>query len=87
MNMTYANTNTGALFRNGNRRSDNDPLYCGAIDINGAKFYLSAWVRSSKAGQKYMALSVKPKPEDVPERKAAMAGAGSRDDMADENPF
>jgi len=83
--MTYDNSNTGALFRNGNRRSDNDPLYRGTLNVSGVEFYLSGWIKVSKAGQRYMSLSVKRKPENVPERKAAMADA--RADMAPENPF
>jgi len=82
--MTYDNTNSGALFKNDKRRDDDDPAYRGTINVN-AEFYLSAWLKTSKAGAKYMSLSVKPKPEAVPTRKTAMGN--SRNDMNDEIGF
>ena len=69
----YDNTNSGVLFKNEKRRDDRDPNYTGSVNVNGVEFYLNAWIKESKAGCKYMSLSVKPKPEAVPERQPAMA--------------
>ena len=33
--------------------------------MGGEKFWLNAWVKTSKAGQKYMSLSIKPKTDAV----------------------
>ena len=82
---TYDNTNSGVLFKNNKRRNDDDPLYRGTINVDGREFYLSAWINTSKAGDKYMSLRVKPKPEAVPERKTG--GAGSRNEMNDDIGF
>jgi hypothetical protein len=59
----YDNTNRGVLFKNGDKQTDNHPDYRGDIDINGQKFWLSAWIKESKKGNKFMSLSVKPKLE------------------------
>lgn len=57
----YDNRNTGALFRNNKGGNDKRPDYTGTINVNGTEFWLSAWIKESKAGMKYMQLSVQPK--------------------------
>lgn len=61
MTREYDNTNRGALFRNDDKQSDTHPDYKGSINVGGREFWLSAWLKESKKGQKYMSLSVKPK--------------------------
>jgi uncharacterized protein (DUF736 family) len=78
----YDNTNRGALFKNDDKESDNHPDYKGNINVGGKEFYLSAWIKESKAGKKYMSLSVQPKDE----RPAAKPAAKTPVDD-DENPF
>jgi uncharacterized protein (DUF736 family) len=78
----YDNTNRGALFKNDDKESDNHPDYKGSINVAGKEFYLSAWIKESKAGKKYMSLSVQPKDE----RPAAKPAAKTPVDD-DENPF
>ncbi len=82
--MKYDNTNSGALFKN-EKQKDTHPDYRGTINVNGVDFWISAWIKSSKAGQKYMSLSVQPKEakdDRRPERGAqpATAPAGGFDD-------
>jgi uncharacterized protein (DUF736 family) len=76
----YDNTNRGALFKNDDKESDNHPDYKGNINVGGKEFYLSAWIKQSKAGKKYMSLSVQPK-------EGATKSATRKDDDDDENPF
>ena len=57
----YDNTNTGALFKNDKRESEKQPLYKGQLNVEGAEFWISAWLKESKNGDKYMSLSVQPK--------------------------
>ena len=59
MSQQYDNTNRGVLFKNGEKQTDNHPDYRGDIDVGGQKFWLSAWIKESKKGTKYMSLSVK----------------------------
>lgn len=57
----YDNTNSGALFKNDNKESEKHPDYRGSINVDGTEFWLSAWLKTSKQGTKFMSLSVSPK--------------------------
>jgi len=64
--VTYDNRNKGALFKNDRKEGiETNPDYNGELDVGGEKFWLNAWIRTSKAGAKYMSLSVKPKTDAV----------------------
>lgn len=56
--MEYDNNNSGVLFKNDFKQSENQPDYKGSFtDANGEEKDLAAWVRKTKAGK--MMLSVK----------------------------
>jgi hypothetical protein len=79
--------NTGALFKNNDKQSDNSPDYKGEGHIEGAgEIWINAWLKESKNGVKYFSFSFKPK--DVA-RKPGSGGArpSVRDELADEIPF
>jgi len=78
----YDNTNTGALFKNDDKGSEKYPDYRGSINVNGSEFWLSAWIKTSKRGAKYMALAVTPKNADNAKPKQNI-----RDDLNDQVPF
>jgi uncharacterized protein (DUF736 family) len=60
--MAYDNTNRGALFKNTKKRPDKkDPDYTGNMNVDGAEFWMDAWLEESKDGKKYMSVRVKPK--------------------------
>ena len=59
--MSYDNTNRGVLFKNEDKQQDSHADYRGNIDVDGKQFWLDAWIRTSKAGKKFMSLSIKPK--------------------------
>ncbi len=59
--MNFDNTNRGALFKSDRREKETDADYRGSINIDGRDFWLNAWIKESKAGSKYMSLSVRPK--------------------------
>ena len=72
----YDNTNRGALFKNDRHQGDSDPEYKGSLNVGGVEYWLNAWINVSKAGAKYMSLSVRPKQQEAAaDRKPAMAGA------------
>lgn len=83
----YDNTNRGALFKNTKKESDNHPDYNGNINVDGAEFWLSAWIKEGKSG-KFMSLSIKPKDAKPakPKESAPAKGGGFRD-MDDDVPF
>ena len=53
--------NSGALFTNSKKAKDTDPNYQGDALIGGNLFWVSGWVNTSQAGNKYMKLSFSPK--------------------------
>ena len=57
----YDNRDKGVLFRNDDKRSDGRPDYRGNINVGGTEYWLSAWIKASKKGSKFMSLSVQPK--------------------------
>ncbi len=59
--MQYDNTNRGMLSKNKNKTADNHPDLSGSINVNGQEFWLSGWTKESKAGNKFLSLSIKPK--------------------------
>jgi hypothetical protein len=59
--MAYDKTNRGVLFKNNDKENPKQADYKGNINIHGEEFWLDAWVNESKAGLKYLSLSLKPK--------------------------
>lgn len=53
--------NSGVLFKNDKRESDNHPNYKGSAMVDGSEYWLSAWVNKSKNGQMYMSVSLTPR--------------------------
>ena len=83
--MEYDNTNRGALFRNDDKdpNDDKERDYSGSLNIGGAEYWLSGWVRiSKKNGRKFLSLSVKPKQDKPPATNKSRA-----DDFGDEIAF
>lgn len=67
--MEYKKENNGVLFKNEKKNSEKSPDYEGRINVNGKDYRLSAWIKESKAGKKYMSLSVSSMAKVVPEGK------------------
>jgi hypothetical protein len=53
--------NSGALFMNVDKRTENSPDYSGSIRIDGADWAIIGWKKNSKNGRSYLSLSVKRK--------------------------
>lgn len=79
--MNYDNRNRGVLFPNDKGGNDQRPDYKGTLDVGGTEYELAGWIKSSKAGKKYMSLSIKPKQErqaqKVPIATEPQPGTGS----------
>jgi len=52
--------NSGILFRNKEKETEKHPDYKGEATINGAGYWLAAWIKEGKNG-KFMSLSLTPK--------------------------
>lgn len=84
MAQEFDNTNRGALFANKDRQSDNHPNATGTLNVDGREYWISAWTKTSKAGDKYQSISVKPKEAKA---KATPAPVEGGDPYNDEIPF
>ena len=66
----YNKENRGMLMKNPNKTADNHPDLSGSININGEEYWLSAWTMTSKAGNKYLSISIRPKDAVKPAKPA-----------------
>jgi hypothetical protein len=66
----FDDKNRGALFKNRRKDSDTAPDYKGVLNVGGVEHSLNAWIKESKKGVKYMSLSLRPKEETAPSKKA-----------------
>ena len=57
--------NTGSLWVNDRKTSDNHPDRTGTIMLAGIQYYLNAWLKKTTDGKPYLSLSVKPKREEA----------------------
>jgi uncharacterized protein (DUF736 family) len=73
----YDNTNTGALFANKDRQTDKHPNARGTLNVGGVEYWISAWTKTSKAGEKYQSLAIQPK---APETQKPIASEPAFDD-------
>lgn len=58
--MSYDNTNSGAIFINDKQGNEKRPDYTGKLNVEGKQFYISAWVKDSNQGNKFLSISIKP---------------------------
>ncbi len=77
--MTYDNTDRGVLFRNDRKETEAQPDYTGKLNIAGQEHYLSAWLKQSKKGEKFMSLNIG-KPVEAA-KPAPREAAPFRDDI------
>lgn len=78
----YDNNNRGALFKNNKRTNEKQPEYNGSVEVNNVEYYISAWVKESKNGQKFFSLSFTPK-----DQQQAVVTPSVTEDVNSEIPF
>ena len=61
---------SGSLFKNDKREKDSHPHARGSALIGGVEYWVSAWTKTDKNGNKWQSLGFKPK-EKEPEQKPA----------------
>ena len=49
--------NTGAIFKNDNKKADNHPDYKGKVNVNGKEMEVALWMKTSAKGVKFMSAS------------------------------
>jgi hypothetical protein len=92
MTQQYDNDNTGALFRNEKKRSQNSPDHTGQVQIKCChceevqEMWISAWVKEARnGGRKFFSLAFTTK--DEPARTPAPSDPKNFDDFDDDIPF
>jgi hypothetical protein len=94
----HNNENRGAIWKNDDKQTDNQPDFKGSLNVNGVEYWVSAWKRKEGANQKSPALSftIKPKEQSTGQRTApkkpnsyaqATGASFPGDDMNDQIPF
>ena len=69
--------NSGALFKEEEKKSEKHPDYKGNCLVNGEKMYIAAWINESQSGKKYMSLSFSAPSTDATYTKDSTATAPS----------
>jgi hypothetical protein len=65
---------TGSLFKNTNKESETDRDYSGSLVLDdGREMWVSGYVRTSKAGGKYLSLGLKNKSSQAPDKSKPIA--------------
>jgi hypothetical protein len=78
--MEYDNTNSGALFKNAKKQKDTQPDYRGSLNVEGTDYWISAWLKTSKKGEKFMSLAVTLQDEQKQDKPAPGGPGGGFDD-------
>lgn len=55
---TKKNNNTGALFKNKDKKTPNQPDYKGNVTIEGKKYLASGWIKQAPGKDDYISLSL-----------------------------
>jgi uncharacterized protein (DUF736 family) len=72
--------NSGAIFKNDNKKSENHPDYKGKVNVNGADMEVALWLKESKTGTKYFSATFQ-EPYVKPEARVVT------DEQDDDLPF
>ena len=57
----YDNNLSGVLFKNDKKETEKHPDYRGQAEVDNVEYWVSAWIKTAKSGNKFMSLSFKPK--------------------------
>ncbi len=49
--------NTGAIFKNDNKKAENHPDYKGKVNVNGKDMEVALWMKTSAKGVKFFSVS------------------------------
>jgi len=81
--------NSGSLFKNDRKESENHPDYKGTALINGVEMWMSSWLKTGANGTKFMSFSFQPKEQQAqqPAARQAAKPAPPVEDFLDDLPF
>jgi hypothetical protein len=87
--MSQNRDNSGTLGRNKRREKDTHPTHSGQCTIDGKQYWISAWIKDGRDGERFFSIAFKPKmarehsgaPSNPPQP------GGQRDEFSDDIPF
>ena len=82
--------NSGSLFKNDRKESENHPDYKGTALINGVEMWMSSWLKTGENGTKFMSFSFQPKEQQAQQqaaRQAAKPAPAAAPEFDDDMPF
>lgn len=74
---------SGSMFKNQKKLTENHPNMTGSALIAGVEYYVSAWTKTDKNGNKWQSMSFTKKDQQKTRKQAEKAAA----DMDDDLPF
>lgn len=77
---------SGALFKNDKGDNPARPDYRGDVTVGGVTYELSAWIKESNGGKKFMSLSAKPK-DSRSQQRGTPARQSRRSEFDEDPPF
>jgi uncharacterized protein (DUF736 family) len=77
--------NSGSLFRNERKETEKQPDYTGSGMYGGEEIRISAWLKTSQSGKKFLSLSIQPKQADHQNERPRASPSAVEDDS--EIPF
>lgn len=89
----YDPTNNGALFKNERRQNDKQPTHTGNVCAkcihcgNNTDYWMSAWVKTSKSGNKFFSIAINPKDDQSAPPAGGGYQSGADNDFDDDIPF
>lgn len=83
----YDNNMRGVLFRADKQESERSPAYKGTAEVDGTEYWLSAWIKTSKDGNKFMSLSFQAKDAKPASKAHPPKGGESKFKYDDPIPF
>jgi len=63
--------NSGAIFKNNKPKNEKSPPLTGNAMIGGVEYWVSAWSKTDKNGEKWVSFSVTPKNPSAGQRQTA----------------
>lgn len=82
-NSQYDDTNRGALFKNSRKTKDSHPNMTGRINVEGKEYWISAWTKTDRSGNRFQSLSVSPVETDNRSNGNRTSGRDQADDHDD----
>lgn len=83
--MQYDNTNSGVLFKNDRKMKDSQPDYRGEANINGTDVWVSAWIKESKNGKKFMSLAFTEKDQQMQKPEPVNKNVNAASELVNDN--